>query len=363
MLRKLALDDIAESEHVGAGRSAASSRTAPSIEDTESTVDLGLHGWTLFNYPERLSYSATRRTSARSASSASAGRTAACSSSSSCGGTLRAAAARAECGLGEIVPADQLHGLDRLGERQPDPAPRPPVHEQPAHPLVLVAAVPYFVAMAIDLRCGYKRTTSPRVYAFNLLLLPVNIAGTLKSIEQAISGTEDFRWRERRRCATARWLRCTFVVAPLRHRPLLSAYTAYRLRGQRPVEQRRLRSIQRHPDDVRDRRLHRHPKFDRRHLDATSSPGCASRRAYAPAPSRSARRPPRARPAVADWELVLYLGFADRRRAPRDAAEVTAAPEPPPGRESAPKRNGSITGLPHRHGVASYGLEVIGETD
>ena len=29
------------------------------IEDTESSVDLGIKGWTLFNYPERLSYSAT----------------------------------------------------------------------------------------------------------------------------------------------------------------------------------------------------------------------------------------------------------------------------------------------------------------
>src|SRR3712207_8901858 len=29
------------------------------IEDTESSVDLAAHGWTLINYPERLSYSAT----------------------------------------------------------------------------------------------------------------------------------------------------------------------------------------------------------------------------------------------------------------------------------------------------------------
>ena len=29
------------------------------IEDTESSIDLGVHGWRLLNYPERLSYSAT----------------------------------------------------------------------------------------------------------------------------------------------------------------------------------------------------------------------------------------------------------------------------------------------------------------
>ncbi len=29
------------------------------IEDTESSLDLAIHGWRLLNYPERLSYSAT----------------------------------------------------------------------------------------------------------------------------------------------------------------------------------------------------------------------------------------------------------------------------------------------------------------
>lgn len=43
--------------------------------------------------------------------------------------------------------------------------------------------------MSSDLkRCGYKRTDVLRIYAFNLLLLPVNFVGTLKSIGQAISG-------------------------------------------------------------------------------------------------------------------------------------------------------------------------------
>ncbi len=40
--------------------------------------------------------------------------------------------------------------------------------------------------MASDFhRLGYKRTDVLRVYAFNLLLLPVNLAGTLKSLQQA----------------------------------------------------------------------------------------------------------------------------------------------------------------------------------
>src|SRR5690606_25552062 len=34
-------------------------------------------------------------------------------------------------------------------------------------------------------RLGYKRSDVFRVYAFNLILLPVNLAGTLKSLQQA----------------------------------------------------------------------------------------------------------------------------------------------------------------------------------
>lgn len=44
---------------------------------------------------------------------------------------------------------------------------------------------------------------------------------------------------------------------------------------------------------------------------------------YAPAPSRSRASAP-GDAAVADWELVLYLGFADRRRAPREDSESPA---------------------------------------
>jgi cellulose synthase (UDP-forming) len=56
-------------------------------------------------------------------------------------------------------------------------------------PLILIAALPYFMAMASDLHnCGYKRTDIFRIYGFNLILLPVNLAGVVKSIQQAITG-------------------------------------------------------------------------------------------------------------------------------------------------------------------------------
>jgi cellulose synthase (UDP-forming) len=54
---------------------------------------------------------------------------------------------------------------------------------------VLLAALPYFLAMASDLKyCGYKRSDVFRIYGFNLILLPVNLAGVLKSMQQALTG-------------------------------------------------------------------------------------------------------------------------------------------------------------------------------
>jgi len=54
---------------------------------------------------------------------------------------------------------------------------------------VLLAALPYFIAMASDLRyAGYKGSDVFRIYGFNLILLPVNLAGVLKSIQQSLTG-------------------------------------------------------------------------------------------------------------------------------------------------------------------------------
>jgi cellulose synthase (UDP-forming) len=59
LLRKKALEEIATvgEERGYQVRRFIQDRTV--IEDTESTVDLILHGWRLYNYPERLAYSAT----------------------------------------------------------------------------------------------------------------------------------------------------------------------------------------------------------------------------------------------------------------------------------------------------------------
>ena len=56
-------------------------------------------------------------------------------------------------------------------------------------PLVLAAALPYFFCMASDLHlCGHRRLDVFRIYGFNLILLPVNLGGVLKSIQQAFTG-------------------------------------------------------------------------------------------------------------------------------------------------------------------------------
>ena len=53
----------------------------------------------------------------------------------------------------------------------------------------IVIALPYFVAMTLDLSwLGYRKRDILSIYGFNLLLLPVNILGTIESIIQIIGG-------------------------------------------------------------------------------------------------------------------------------------------------------------------------------
>ncbi|MDQ1550963.1 MAG: hypothetical protein QOD50_385 [Actinomycetota bacterium] len=190
VIRKRALEDIVETEMVGGFEIRRYVQDRTVIEDTESSIDLGTHGWTLRNYPERLSYSATppdfgslivqRRRWAN-------------------GGLLilpklwRQAGERRRAG--KRIPLIELalrvnymssiawasFGLVLLLAF--------PYDSRLLSPLVLLAAIPYFWAMSSDLKsAGYKRTDVLRIYGFNLILLPVNLAGVLKSIQQAITG-------------------------------------------------------------------------------------------------------------------------------------------------------------------------------
>jgi cellulose synthase/poly-beta-1,6-N-acetylglucosamine synthase-like glycosyltransferase len=59
LLRKSALEDIAQVEATSSLPIIKFIQDRTVIEDTESSIDLIARGWTLYNYPERLAYSAT----------------------------------------------------------------------------------------------------------------------------------------------------------------------------------------------------------------------------------------------------------------------------------------------------------------
>jgi cellulose synthase (UDP-forming) len=190
VIRKAALEDIVEVEQVGGFEVRRYVQDRTVIEDTESSIDLGVHGWTLLNYPERLSYSATPPDF----------------------GSLIVQRRRWANGGLLILPKlrRQIAERKRQGERvsRIEVLLRLnymasiawasfglifllayPYDSRLLSPLVLCAALPYFIAMASDLRStGYRASDVLRIYGFNLILLPVNLAGVLKSLEQAITG-------------------------------------------------------------------------------------------------------------------------------------------------------------------------------
>jgi cellulose synthase/poly-beta-1,6-N-acetylglucosamine synthase-like glycosyltransferase len=228
VIRKRALEDIEEKELVGGFEIKRYVQDRTVIEDTESSIDLGTHGWTLINYPERLSYSATppdfgslivqrrrwanggllilpklwRQMSARRREG---------KKTSFVEGALRinymASIAWASFGLILLLAF--------------------PYDSRLLSPLVLGAALPYFLAMASDLHStGYKRSDVLRIYGFNLILLPVNLAGVLKSLQQAITGKKiPFARTPKVRNRTAAPL--VYVVAPYAI-VLFSLFTLYR---------------------------------------------------------------------------------------------------------------------------------------
>lgn len=192
VIRKRALEDIVEVEQVGGFEVRRYVQDRTVIEDTESSIDLATHGWRLVNYPERLSYSATppdfgslivqRRRWAN-------------------GGLLilpkllrqiRVRRSRGErVGYLEMLLrinyltsiAWASFGLIFLLVY--------PYDSRLLSVTVLFAALPYFLAMGSDLSaCGYRFSDIFRIYGFNLILLPVNLAGVLKSLQQAISNTK-----------------------------------------------------------------------------------------------------------------------------------------------------------------------------
>ncbi len=189
VIRKSALEDIRETEIERGFEINRYIQDRTVIEDTESSVDLALHGWSLINYPERLSYSATPPDF----------------------GSLVVQRRRWANGGLLILPKLMSVIAQRKNRNQPISKYEIiirlnymtsiawatvglifllayPYDGRLLSPLVLLAALPYFLAMASDLKyCGYKYSDILRIYGFNLILLPVNLAGVLKSLEQALT--------------------------------------------------------------------------------------------------------------------------------------------------------------------------------
>jgi hypothetical protein len=215
VLRKRALDESVQVEYAGDWpiRRYIQDRTV--IEDTESSIDLATHGWSLLNYPERLSYSATPP-----------------DFGSLCiqrhrwanGGLLivpklwrlvRQRRARGErTTIGEFVL--RVNYMASIFWCSLALLVLLAYHANGAQlsPFVLAIAAPYFLTMAIDLRyCGYKALDVVRIYAFNLLLLPVNLSGALASIVQGLTGSKGrFRRTPKVRSRTTPGL--IYVVLP-----------------------------------------------------------------------------------------------------------------------------------------------------
>ena len=226
VIRKRSLEDIVEHEYVGGFLIKRYVQDRTVIEDTESSIDLAQHNWRLVNYPERLSYSATPPDF----------------------GSL--AVQRQRWANGGLLIFPKLMRLCHLRKHQNKPIPRIeflirtnymvsiawsniglvfllayPYDGRLLSPLVLLAAAPYFIAMAMDLKyCRYKYIDIVRIYGFNLILMPVNIAGTLKSLQQALT-TKKIPFartpKVKNRTATAWW----YVVAPL----LIVAFSLFTL--------------------------------------------------------------------------------------------------------------------------------------
>ena len=158
------------------------------IEDTESSIDLADRGWTLVNYPERLAYSATP---------------------ADFGSLLIQRRRWANGGL--IILPKALRYLFRgpkAWRKTAEAFCR--IHyltsvafaniallvilfgswERNAHiAWLLVSSLPYMYIYARDLvLCGYRWSDFPRVYALNVLLVPIHLGGSLKSLHQAATG-------------------------------------------------------------------------------------------------------------------------------------------------------------------------------
>ena len=192
MMRLKALQDIAETTIENGHPVTRFIQDRTVIEDTESTIDLVAKGWRLHNVPERLAFSATPP---------------------DFGSLLIQRRRWANGGL--LILRKTLKHLRQVARHNPLAASREAFVR--IHYLVSITtvnfglllllafpftssvgtfwlpltAVPYFALYGRDLRLmGYAPGDLFRVYALNLLLIPVHIGGVLQSLRQAFRGDQ-----------------------------------------------------------------------------------------------------------------------------------------------------------------------------
>lgn len=191
LLRKSALEEICVESNEGGHivRRYIQDRTV--IEDTESTVDLLAKGWSLHNHPERLAYSATPPDF----------------------GSL--VIQRARWANGGLIILPKLLSFLRQTPKRVSTLPQAllqihyltslafaplsvllllviPFSSELMSPWMPLAALPYFALYTRDLaKMGYRPFRDLlRVYALNLLLIPIHLTGAVTSMQQAIAGTK-----------------------------------------------------------------------------------------------------------------------------------------------------------------------------
>ena len=189
LLRRAALDDICEIVYERGYPTKRYIHDRTLVEDTESAIDLVVRGWQIYNHPERLSYSATPRDFGALVIQ----RRRWANGPLLIVPKLLRYAAHASHRLGKLFEIFlRLHGLTSVSSAIAMALliAIPFIDDQPLPLFWLVAAaVPYYLLYARDLEsCGYRRTDVLRMYSFNLLLIPVSIAGMLKSLRQAVTG-------------------------------------------------------------------------------------------------------------------------------------------------------------------------------
>jgi chitinase len=192
-------------------------------------------------------------------------------------------------------------------------------------PLLGLVALPYFMTMASDLRyCGYKRLDVFRIYGFNLVLLPVNLAGTLSSIVQGITASKAPFARTpkvRNRTVVAPF----FVLAPFLLIALagFTAYFAYRHHRVENMAYAALNVVL---------ACYAVTAFIGLRNCVVDAWIHATSLLYKPARSRRRlRRPGRAAvpaPAPADWRSVLEVGSAEPPARSRPASHRLAHSQP-----------------------------------